>query len=222
MDLEPLIKVFEKRIKKAVSLRKKEKKVWTISDQYDPIPFNINHELSQFVISHKDYKKVITGLIERMYKPGRSYEFKFETGQLLNLFPSDKNEEIILSFINKNDKTNLQVALILMHRFTSEPNFNLCVEFVKKANLIKHKKLLDELWGIMSQTGVVSGWNGLAEAYKGKAERLAKIASENKDNSKVSSYFEKVSKSFAERAKEEQRRSEEERALREIEFNSKI
>lgn len=208
--------IFQRRIEK--SLQKPSR--WDSDDRYEAIPYDINAELVDAVTAHQDYAKVIQDVINKYSGKKKSTLYEYEIGRLLRSFPSPSNKEVILSYIKKGTQKDLKTALNLMNNFASgAPDFDLCIEFVKQADPKKYKELLQELSGIMGNTGVVSGWDGLARAYQGKAEQLRKLADQNQEK-KVKDFCNDLAKHFETRSKQEKKRAQEEKKLREIEFES--
>jgi len=213
-DYSAMMGVFKKRMKKEDTL----KVGWLDVDRYEAIPYNIMSELNSFITEHKDFEKVIWEWIQKM--KGRAYGFS----RFFNALGSKKKRSVLLKLIRTGKKINYRKFLILVNDMSGSPDFDVCLELVKKLDPKKDKVMLARLEGYMGNTGVVSGWDGLAVAYERKAKQFKEIyekeEKKKQGNKKIINFCKEAQEHFEQRAESERQSAEESRRLREIEFES--
>ena len=92
---------------------------------------------------------------------------------LHNIFPefSKDMEDRLLRLIANNDRTVQLIAIDLLRTYPGDRNiFNSCCELVRL--LSENSDLLPEIMAVLENTGVVSGEDGLINAYKHKMQLI--------------------------------------------------
>jgi ppGpp synthetase/RelA/SpoT-type nucleotidyltranferase len=195
------IQFFEKRVK-----IKKNKR----DDRYDAIPFDFAPRQTGKLIELPDATKKI--FIDEIFKWFRAEDWLnyWEGAHLLqNLFPSfDPYLEAKLIEILKSKKKNkTKIAVYVLRAYKGEKFlYDVCKEFIKQFPTSKRYK--NEIFVILSQTGVVSGEYGFVNAYEG---RIADIESWKSDKSKIIQRFAKDYEEYLqERISSERKRADDE------------
>jgi len=217
IDYKRMMKVFIDRVKKESKKIKDGKKEHFSINSYESSPSHINHDFRDFVAEHPDFDEVVSGWIEEL--SAKNNIEAYELSGLLSEFGAENVRDFIRNLIETGKKENLKKAKNLLNRVTQSPDFELCIDIIEKLDAEEDESLVQSVSGLMMHTGVVSGWDGIARAYKNKAERLRDIA-EERDSEKVKEFCINLAEDFEAKAERELRQAKEERKEREIDFKS--
>ena len=102
------------------------------------------------------------------------WKYKWEGGHLFNIiFPTidNKFKEILISIVKEKDLDKLNSIFWILDKYRGNSDvLNIVHEIIK--NFKVTNKIRNRLFSILSQTGVVTGEYGLANAYKNKIEEI--------------------------------------------------
>jgi len=179
-DPKEFIQFFERRVK----LKKKTKR----DDRYDAIPFNFTpRQAGDLSNLSEATKKLFIDEIFKWFKGAHWLNYWEGAHLLKNLFPRlDSCLESKLIALLKSKATNkARTAIAVLRAYEGEGFLhNVCKEFIKQ--FPNNKKYQNEIFVILSQTGVVSGEYGFVDAYQAK---IADVQSWKSDKSKVVKNF---------------------------------
>lgn len=146
--------------------------------KYDDIPYRFykiqNH------LARKE--KVVVPEILKWFSQ-KDYLYHFKASSLLNaIFPSFQSttlQDHLLELINKGGRRNALLVLSVLRAYKGETFlYKVCKEFVKKYLKIDsgkdYKDFRNEMFIILSQTGVVWGEYGMSNAYEKKKSQIKK------------------------------------------------
>jgi len=165
-----IVELFEKRVKRKISLNKKDR-----FSRYDPIPYRIdNPKLLKYLQASES--EVITAITKWFDKSEGFY--KWEGSHLIyKLFGfSEAVKQHVLGLINQKTEASAKRALEILETYEGDGDrvsdqmsaiIELSIEFVKSYS---QENLLSRLESVFIQTGVVSGEFGLSDAYNRKRE----------------------------------------------------
>ena len=154
-----LIEFFCKRVK--IQLEKKREK------NYDAIPF-VFHKLNKHL--NQSHKIIIEEILKWFNE--NHWLFKYEGGRLLKLIFPNFHPELEKQLINliksgEENKAKVVLRILLSYKYNNKRFLhNVCKEFIKKHK----KKYQQDMFMVLSQTGVVTGEYGFVEAYKRKKQ----------------------------------------------------
>ncbi len=202
---QKVISFFEKR----VTFQVKDKR----SERYNAIPFDL-HVLNKPL--QKQANTVVVEVLKWFSKKG----FQWEASRLLQvIFPSFNRvlEQTLIKLIKDGGKKNAKIVLTVLRAYKGEVFLhNVCKEFVKKYP--KNKRYKNEMFIILSQTGVVTGEYGFVEAYNRKKKE---IQNWKKDKNKaIQSFIKEYEDYLTKQIAYEQKRADEDIELRKRSFDS--
>lgn len=176
---EPLdiIRIFIERIKKESKIVKSIDDYFNRKERYEAIPFHMNDQLVDHVVSHKNYLTITPELVKasRNIDSARRYDlaklskhFKISPYSLMEALSiggkvTDKTLKETLSMIYDFDGLDIEVA-------------------VKLASYTNNERILDQIRGTLHNTGVVSGQYGIANSYASKRVELEKYKDDPNEN----------------------------------------
>jgi hypothetical protein len=204
---QKIINFFRKRV---VGKTKKENNF-----SYDAIPFDL-HKINESLQKHT---KVVVNEIIKWYsqKTGR---FEWEASHLIQaIFPSfnkDLETELIKLIKSKKEK-KAKIVLSILRAYKGESFIhNVCKNFIMHSPYVE--KFKDSLFIALSQTGVVSGEYGFANAYK---QRLEEVQPWKKDRNKaIKAFINEYEDYLNKQIVFERKRADEDIELRKREYGS--
>lgn len=209
-----LMNVFLQRIIKDSKI--KGKRDYFSPDNYRAIPSIMNRELTEFIGKDRLYPTII---MRWLSKNKFNYVALRGLSDFFNQVDGPYYRPILLKLIKSKDTKKITTAVRLLYNMGQQVDYDLCFEVIKHIDLKKDKKISDSISGMMSSTGVVSGEDGLLEAFKGKAERI-KNEIEVTKNKNLKKFCEEQLVYFNQRIEDERKRVVEEKKLRQIDFES--
>jgi len=207
---EKVIDFFEKRVLNRSKMKK------GLDNHYDAIPFNI-HELGE---TFKGKKDIAIPMILAWFVRGDSEEqnwlLRWEGSQLLEkIFPGfdETLEKLLINIINKAGKKGRDTAFSILGKYNGEDFLYVVVKaMVKKYFKTKlYKETKGHLFGLLSQTGVVSGEDGFVRAYQAKKKSIKKLTEDI--DPQIKSFFKDYEKYLEKNILYQQKRSNEETEL---------
>jgi ppGpp synthetase/RelA/SpoT-type nucleotidyltranferase len=207
-DVRIIFDVFWNRIEKDAK-KKEVKKAFDELGHYRAIPYHFNDDLKKYLSVHPQFQILIEKWLDKVTLTWSLYnwnisQFLKEMGNSLTA--------ILKNLIERGDEKSLTKAVQLMDRFEGG-DIELGIEVIRRT---KDKKNISHIEGMLFSTGVVSGEDGIACAYEGKAEVLKKYLSN--ENEQVKKFAKRMIKGLEDSAKKERQRDEEEKQLRKFEF----
>jgi ppGpp synthetase/RelA/SpoT-type nucleotidyltranferase len=207
-DIKMIFNILKKRIKKDHNDKKKRER--KLIDKYEAIPYHINPDLKEYISSHSEYEKEMEKWIKNMTADWSIYDWHV-SHFIQRIGGPFKN--IIVSLVRKKDDENLIKAVRILTSFDAV-DFEICIEIIRAT---KNRRIISLTQDAMYSTGIVSGENGLAEAYERKADILIPFLKDK--DSRVRKFSENMKKSFESSAISERKRTEEESIRRKMDFN---
>jgi hypothetical protein len=165
-----IVKIFITRIKKGAKLRKSISDYFDRSNRYDAVPFHMNDHLVEYVVTHKDYIKIVPEIIKAS-KSKEGSTRKFDLAKLNQHFRVSAYS--ILEALTAGQKVTdkiLKEAISMIYDFEGI-GVGLAV---KLAGYTSNEKILKEIGGMLHNTGVVSGQYGIADFYRSQWAELEK------------------------------------------------
>lgn len=207
------IQFFEKRVK---TKKKKDR-----DDRYDAIPFDFApRQTGKLVELPEVNKKIFIDEIFAWFKSENWLNYWEGAHLLQNLFPSFDPylETRLIEILKSKRKNKARIAIYVLRAYKGEQFIHgVCKEFIKQ--FPTSKRYQNEMFVILSQTGVVSGEYGFVNAYEG---RIADIQSWKTDRSKVIQRFAKNYEEYLRsRISSEKKRADEEIDHRQREYGEK-
>ena len=139
------------------------------SNLIDSVPHNfqlINEPLSENV------KIIVPKILEWLRED--DWKYKWEAGHLLNIiFPiiDDEFKEILITLIKEKDSNKLEYIFWILDKYGGTTDvLDIVYEIIK--NFKTTNKIRNKLFSLLSQTGVVTGEYGIANAYQNKVENI--------------------------------------------------
>ncbi len=171
---EKVIHFFEKRV--AIKTLKNRK--YKEDDRYDAIPYDFR-KLAESLSKHE---KEVIPMVFKWYELGSEKEnwlYRWEASNLIsNIFPqlNPTLKKELFKLIKKKDKKSLEIVYSLLGKYEGEEFLYEIVEEImktyKKDGELKNIK--SQLFGYLSQTGVVTGEYGFVDALTKKKENIEK------------------------------------------------
>jgi ppGpp synthetase/RelA/SpoT-type nucleotidyltranferase len=200
-----LVIFFYKRIK--IQAKKKRE------ERYDAIPFDL-HKLNEPL--SQNAKDVIKEILKWFKK--EDWLSYWEGGHFLEaIFPAfhQELEDQLIKLLRSKNKNKAKIVLYILRSYKGETFLhNVCKEFIRQYP--KSKKYKQELFGILSQMGVVSGEYGFVEGYERKKQEIQEW---KKDKSKIIKKFAQEYENYlSKRIDYEKKRADEDIEIRKREF----
>lgn len=220
-DVRSIFNLFENRIRKeVVEWRKRDKKDrFSVLRLYDAVPSTLFRDLSEIIVNDSEYVKLMVQYVDNLRKDKIPM---YQISSLYRELVTNKNKDVVLAFADRGTREDIEVAILLPASTHKVVDLSLCVELYKR--ILEHlggdEDLEADLVGMLSNTGVVSGFNGISLAYKSKSEELKLLASKETDK-RVSAFLMRQAKRLKDRAELELERAEEDKLLRKLEFDNK-
>lgn len=212
-DPKEFIQFFERRVK----VKKKTKR----DNRYDAIPFNFTpRQAGELSDLSEATKKVFVDEIFKWFKGSHWLNYWEGAHLLKNLFPQFDPylESKLITLIKSKTANKARTAIAVLRAYEGEAFLhNACKEFIKQ--FPNNKKYQNEMFVILSQTGVVSGEYGFVDAYQAK---ITDVQSWKSDQSKViKSFVASYEKHLNDRIVWEKKRADEDIDHRKREYGEK-
>lgn len=196
------IQFFEKRVK----TKKKKKR----DDHYNAIPFDfVPRQTGKLVELPNTTKKIFIEEILKWFQVDDWLNYWEGAHLLQNLFPSFDPylEAKLIEILKSKRKNKARIVIYVLRAYKGEQFIHgVCKEFIKQ--FPTSKRYQNEMFVILSQTGVVSGEYGFVNAYEGK---ITAIQSWKEDESKIIKRFTKSYEDYLrKRIVSEKKRADEE------------
>lgn len=204
---------FEKRVD--------SKKNTNYIDHYDAIPFNFTpRQAGNLNDLSEKHKKIFIDEIFKWFKKDDWLSYWEGSHLLENIFPAFDPylESKSISLLKSKKKYKANIVLNILRAYKGESFLhNICKEFIKKYPT--NKDYQNEMFIILSQTGLVSGEYGFVNLYQ---SRIKDIQSWKTDKSKVIQKFIKNYEEYLnKRVSFEQKRADEDIDHRKREYGEK-
>ncbi len=181
---ERIIQMFYKR----VSIEKKR----GYSFHYSAVPFDDLHDLSEVLKKHS--AEVFSELL-KWYGEGDWYFSHNASKLMLHIFHSHEVENELIKLIKSKKIANAEIVMSLLREMGRGSLVSkIAKEFI--AHYYHNKKFMSILSASMSETGVVTGEDGLLNAYTRKKERMMEWQKDKNPNVR------KFAKEYAEHLEE--------------------
>lgn len=182
-------------------------------ERYDAIPFDL-HKLNEPL--SQNAKDVIEEILKWFKK--EDWLSYWEGGHFLEaIFPAfhQELEDQLIKLLRSKNKKKAKIVLYILRSYKGETFLhNVSKEFIKQYT--KSKKHKQELFGVLSQMGVVSGEYGFVEGYERKKQEIQEW---KKDKSKVIKKFAQEYENYlSKRIDYEKKRADEDIEIRKREF----
>jgi len=207
--LDTLLDIFRKRIIESESKNKKEIPFLGVAMGYQPIPFQMNPQLKEFIGCHPEYIQKM-----KLWVADMTEDWSLYNVHVSNFIQGIEKgrKEIIQFLINKgDDKSLFNAARVLYTMYDTD--FDLCVEVVRRTD---NDRILSQISTNMYSTGAMVGEYAVAESFDNKAKILEKYKDDSKE--RVQKFVKGLIESFKKSAQSERQRVDEERQIRKIEF----
>lgn len=194
-----IIHFFEQRVS--------EEKKHGISFSYEAIPYDDMRDLSEILRSHKEV--VLPAMLD-WFKRSDWYFSHNASKLILTIFDLDKVEKELRKLLSSKKKSNTEIVLYLI----KEAGRRALVSDISKEFIQRHysdKKYMSIIMASMSETGVVTGEDGLLHAYESKRDKMIEWQKDSRIN--VQKFAKDYEKSLNESIRHEKMRIEEELAL---------
>ena len=205
-----LINFFYKRVK-----TQEEKKQADMTSIYEAIPFQL-HVLAN---SLKQHSKLIVEEVFKWFQEKKTV-YHWEGARFLQVLFIDFHQEIefrLIELIKSGNKENIRIVLNVLRSYKYKNTIvlhNVCKELIKKYPV----KYQDEMFIILSQTGVVSGEYGFMKNYERKKQEIQEW---KKDKSRaIKNFVTKYERHLSQYIKYEKKRAEENIAMRKRKFEN--
>lgn len=205
--LKPIFQRFPEKLVQYFKMRVDYQKKKGERFSYMAVPFNHMHELAEAMKPHKD---IIFDKLKTWFATNDWFDTHYGAQLLYLLFNlSDLEKEMLVLIRSKKDE-DAKIAFAILHEAGRGALVsNLTKEFIKYH--FDNKKWMSSLMASMSETGVVSGEDGLLNAYKRKRDTMQ--AWQKEKNTNVRKFAEEYEKSLNYSIADEQRRKDEELTL---------
>lgn len=172
-----IIKIFTARIKKESQIDKSQVNYFSRRDRYEAVPYYMNNDLVDYVVSHKNYLSIVPEIIKsfknkdftRRYdlaKLGKHFKvppYLFLEALSINGKVTDKTIKDTISIIDSFGGIDTELA-------------------IKLASYTSNKNVLSTISNMLHNTGVVSGQYGIADYYASRQYELEKFKEDNNPN----------------------------------------
>jgi len=143
--------------------------------RYDAIPYSLD-KLKDVLSKNK---KIVIGEIIKWFGEKDAY-YHWEAGNLIqNIFPSFNDDLVayLVDLIKKGEDKNAKIVLSVLRAYKGQSFlYSVCQEFVKSyladPKIKNYNSYKEEVYIVLSATGVVSGEHGLSNAYKQKKKEI--------------------------------------------------
>lgn len=172
-----VVRIFIARISKEAKIDKSIVDYFDRKERYEAIPFHMNNHLVDYVVNHKDYKKIITEIVKA--SRSKNSTRKFDLAKLNKHF--NVSPYAIIEELTKKGKVTdkiLREVLDIVYDFDGI-EVDLAINL---AGYTSNEKILEEIRGKLHNTGVVSGQYGIADSYKCKMALLEKHLNDKNEN----------------------------------------
>lgn len=174
-----IIDFFCKRVKYQLEIK-------SDNNRYDAVPFKL-HQINEILRQHE---KVITPKIFEWFRKGgkeNNWRYKWDASHLIEeIFPqfSPALESSIIKMIQQGGKRDIEIVFSILSKYKGEEFLWNIVKaiIVKYTGTKQYEEIERRIFGRMTQTGVVSGEDGMVRAYKSKKKNIQHFKSE-KNNS---------------------------------------
>lgn len=152
---------------------------------YDAVPYEL-HKIAAPLSKHPE---VIAELLTWFGVKPNKWLYEWEASQLLQrVFPgmSPKLESSLIDLVNGQGEKGLEAAMYVIGKYQGQDFlWNLCRAIIKKYfDTPEYPRVRANLFGYLSQTGVVDGEFGFRDAYLAKREQIRNWDDENKESLK--------------------------------------
>lgn len=178
--------------------------------EYNSIPFHF-YELHKPL---KEHTNIVINEIFKLFIKDKSLDDWKYAKLISTIFPKF-NQELEYEMIKFMKEKNIEFIILILRNYKGELFIhNICKEIIKRYG----KKYYNNLFIILSQTGVVCGEYGFVEAYKQKKKEIQEW---KKDNNKVINIFINKYEEFLDKQIDyETKRAEENIQVRKFAFES--
>ena len=184
----------------------------TLEEKYEAIPLDLDELREQL---SKNAEIVIEEIFKWFEEKDGALSWKGRHF-LQAIFPTfhQELEKKLIELIQSNDKNKVGIVLCILHSYEGEEFLhNVCKELIKQHP--KKKKYKQEIFIILSQTGIVSGDFGFIEEYRRKEQEIQPW---KKDESEViKSFAEQYEKYLSKMINNEDKSVEENTKMRKME-----
>jgi hypothetical protein len=194
---------FVEYFKMRVDLQKKKGEHYS----YIAIPYDHMHELAQVM---KPHKEIIFQQLKQWFYADDWFQSHCAAKLLFLLFNLSEFDKEMLELIRSKKDKDVKMAFDIIHAEGRGALVSkLTKEFIKYHH--KNKKWMNSLMAAMSETGVVTGEDGLLNAYKHKREIMQEWRKDKSPH--VRNFAEEYEKSLTSSIEHEKRRTDEELTL---------
>ncbi|TSC81799.1 MAG: RelA/SpoT protein [Parcubacteria group bacterium Gr01-1014_20] len=174
---EKVINFFHERVEM------KSKKKRGIDDRYDGVPFNF-HKLGETLRKHEE---VIVPMLLKWYGDGgknHNWLFSWEASHLFEeIFPgfSPILEQSLIDLIKKGSKNSRNIVFSVLSKYEGGKFlWGIVKALVRQyADTKEYERVRGNLFGYLSQTGVVSGEDGFVRAYQAKKQEIQELGKDS-------------------------------------------
>lgn len=179
------------------------------SQDYDPVPYHLNENLTQVIKEDANYISIFRNAIS-----GFTPEWSAYNSEVSQLFKSTgEYKEALLDILVKPTKTDLKKVLSFFDGI-NPIDLDVAVEIAKHTD---DQNIWSSLRSGIYSTGVVSGEYGLANEHQRKYDYLKNKYSENK-NKRIRMFVADTLKMLEAQVTSERQRTEESLRLRKVDF----
>ncbi|MBU0569355.1 hypothetical protein KKB40_01060, partial [Patescibacteria group bacterium] len=185
------------------------------------IPFNFApRQTGKFVALPEANKKIFVDEIFKWFKSESWLNYWEGAHMLQNLFPNFDPylEQKLIELLKSKKKNKARIAIYILRAYKGDIFLHeVCKEFIKQ--FPNNRRYQNEMFVILSQTGVVSGEYGFVNAYEGK---ITDIQSWKTEKSKIiQNFIKKYEDYLRRRIDSEKKRADEEIDHRQREYGEK-